>query len=498
MRLVKERLYDISVFLMLPFLGLLLIVCIGGTQHNIVWYKELLVTAAFCALIVISSLLLLCCEKILEKYEKKLLVLFLAGMGIALYAVSILCRNIPMYDYNDIYNSAYSYATGGAANWEYLSYWKNNFPIFFYLYGVMKLCTWVGIGDPFYVLLAINVLFVLWGAYSIYRLVRLFTESAAWAFIGLGLYFLFCPLWCGTNYFYTDSVSLSFGVGAMWVLLRHKSEIQNRGKLWNCILAGFLWGMGYALKATVAISMIAVLIAVWLKGESRQGLLRKTLAVVGAFAVCSLLWAGLRMQYPCYEMEKENGMPLTYWLALGIHNDGSYPGNQEFAVACLQAEGVDAKEALAREYIAEHISGLWDWNHFVEKARYNFASGKMGSSEFNQYPVTPMYELVNDYGKYGGFATMFFSGYFYAMLILGLGGFLAGYVKERRMKNHSSSQWFFYVTQLTVFGLFVFLSIWESNNRQLYNHIPWYTIYGVMGLYYLLGKKGCIGRKQSI
>ena len=87
MRLVKERLYDISVFLMLPFLGLLLIVCIGGTQHNIVWYKELLVTAAFCALIVISSLLLLCCEKILERCEKKLLVLFLAGMGIALYAV---------------------------------------------------------------------------------------------------------------------------------------------------------------------------------------------------------------------------------------------------------------------------------------------------------------------------------------------------------------------------------------------------------------------------
>ena len=25
--------------------------------------------------------------------------------------------------------------------------------------------------------------------------------------------------------------------------------------------------------------------------------------------------------------------------------------------------------------------------------------------------------------------------------------------------------------------------LWESNNRQLYNHIPWYAIYAVGGLY---------------
>lgn len=480
MRTIKERLYDISIWLMLPFLGLLLVICIGGTHHNIVWYKELLVTLVFVGCIMVISSLILRGKSFLEKHEKKLLVVFLLLMGISLYAVSCLCRNIPMYDYSDLYNSAYSYATGGPANWDYLSHWKNNFPLFFCLYGVMKLAVGIGIKDPFYILLLINVLLTVWAGYCIYRLVRLCTGSVAWSFIGMGLFFGFIPLWCGTNYFYTDSLSLSFGVAAVWILLRKKQGIKDG------IIAGLLWGMGYALKATVAISLVAVFIVIWLKEKANRQLLLKLSISVFAFGACLLLWTVIRMQYPCYEMEKENRVPITYWLALGIHNDGSYPQNKDFAVECLGSVGVTAKEQVAKDYISTHISGLWDWNHFVEKARYNFASGKMGSSEFNQYPVTPMYELINDYGKYGGYSTMFLSAYFYAILLLGWSGFVVAYVKDKGKKQRKPIVTLFYTTQLTLFGFFLFLTIWESNNRQLYNHIPWYAIYGAMGLYYLL------------
>lgn len=476
---MKKRLYDISVFLMIPFLGILFVICIGGTYHHIAWYKELLLTLVFAVLMIAISFFVLRCKSFLEKHEKKLLFVFLLIIGIVLYCVSCLCRNIPMYDYSDLYHSAYSYATGGAANWEYLSYWKNNFPLFFYLFGVMKLSLSLGITDPFYVLLLINVLLTVGSGYCIYRLVRLYTESVPWSFIGLGLFFGFGPLWCGTNYFYTDSVSLFFSVGAVWIFCRKKQ------RMGDGITAGVLWGTGYALKATVAVSMVAVVIVIWLKEEKNRQLCLKAGLSVLAFLLCLLLWTGIRMQYPCYEMEKDNRVPLTYWLALGIHNDGSYPQNIEFAVECLNSVGVEAKNKVAKEYIATHISGLWDWEHFVKKARYNFASGKMGSSEFNQYPVTPMYDLVNDYGKYGGYSAMLLSAYFYAVLILGWCGFVVAYVKDKPSASQKPSMQLFYTTQLTLFGFFLFLSIWESNNRQLYNHIPWYAIYGAMGLYYL-------------
>lgn len=483
MKAVKERLYDISIFLMLPFLGILIAICISGTHHNIAWYKELLVTLVIVIFLVAISVLLLRGKCFLEKHEKKLLVAFLLIMGICLYIVSCLCRNTPMYDYNDLYNSAYSYATGGPANWEYLSHWKNNFPLFFYLYGVMKLCVGVGIADPFYVLLLINVLLTVGSGCCIYRLVRLYIRSVACSFMALGLFAGFGPIWCGTNYLYTDSLSLFFSVGAVWFFLRKKTNLKDG------IIAGFLWGTGYALKATVAISMVALLIALALKEKEKIQLLKKSILSVITFFLCLLLWTGIRMQYPCYEMEQVNKVPITYWLALGIHNDGSYPQNIDFAVECLGSVGVEAKSQVAKEYISTHISGLWDWKHFVEKARYNFASGKMGSSEFNQYPITPMYELVNDYGRYGGYSTMIFSGYFYAVLLLGWTGFLVAYIKDKKRVPQEPGMQLFYIAQLTLFGFFLFLSIWESNNRQLYNHIPWYAIYGAMGMYYVLQVK---------
>lgn len=130
-------------------------------------------------------------------------------------------------------------------------------------------------------------------------------------------------------------------------------------------------------------------------------------------------------------------MPLTYWLALGIHNNGSYPENVEFAVECMNTPGRQQKHELACSYISEHRADFWSVNHIVSKARYNFASGKMGASEFNQNSGTLMYELMNDYGKYGGYSTMITSGYFYALLLFGMAGQLLlickSGVQSRRM-----------------------------------------------------------------
>lgn len=48
----------------------------------------------------------------------------------ALYMVSCGSRNVPMYDYADIYRSAYAYAYGGEVNWHYFALWSNNFSLF--------------------------------------------------------------------------------------------------------------------------------------------------------------------------------------------------------------------------------------------------------------------------------------------------------------------------------------------------------------------------------
>lgn len=463
-------------YVMFLFLAVIWLICITGTAHNIVWYKELFVTAVCLAGIFVFYLLLKRMDNFIQRHEKKLLWIFLAVFSVALYAVSAVSRNTPMYDYADIYQAAYALAYGGEVDWHYFALWSNNFPIFLLLAGVMKVCALLRLSDPFYVLLGINVALTVWGGRCVYRLVRHHTGQAFWAFGGLLLYSAFLPLWSGTNYFYTDSLSLAFGVWAWWKLL------QPGGKFRNSVFAGFLWGIGFSMKATVAISLVAVVVVSVLLRE-RALLYRAAIAFV-ALLLCIGAWIGIRSRFPNYELEQQYKMPLTYWLAMGVHGNGSYPENSEFAVECMNTFGLQGKKELAAAYLFEHLPEAWSAGHFVSKARYNFASGKMGASEFNQYPGTLMYECMNDYGAYGGYSAMLASGYFYALLLMGMcGQLLSGRRNSEHRKDCTLE-----IAQFTVFGLFLFLMLWESNNRQLYNHIPWYTLYAVCGAYALTQK----------
>ena len=489
----KEVLSRIIFWCMVVFMTVGLVVCISGTQHNIVWYKELGVTAGMAVGIWIVGLILRKCNLFLMEHKSRLLFLILIIFAAGLYGVSFVSRNEPMYDYKVLYESALSYASGGEADWGYLAQWSNNFGIFIWLLLPMKLCNMMSVSDPFPVLLAINTILAVWSGYCVFDVLSHFIDDLSIAFMGLFLYMGFLPLWGGTNYFYTDSVSMFFSIGAVWVIVK-------RGDEWiGCVLAGILWAVGFELKATAAISLIAF---EWVSvmrfcpqgraerreycvmgketGTSRGGSKIGWLLLLFSFCVCLYGLQQVRKEFPSYEYEAEYGVPYSYWLALGIHNDGSYPGNIEFAEKLLNTPGFLAKDRLANAYIREHVSDLWNPDHIIAKIRYNFASGKMGLSEFNQNSTTFMHELVNDYGKYGGYSTMFASAYFYAIIVFGLYGSVRVLMSDT--KDDLSS-----IALLTVFGLCAFLMIWESNNRQLYNHIPWYAVFGVLGLRFAYG-----------
>lgn len=74
---------------------------------------------------------------------------------------------------------------------------------------------------------------------------------------------------------------------------------------------------------------------------------------------------------------------------------------------------------------------------------------------------------------------MLATGYFYALLIFGI---LSGILGFRNLIRGGSPEWMILMTQLTIFGLMLFLMIWEANNRQLCNHMPWLALMGVFGI----------------
>lgn len=74
---------------------------------------------------------------------------------------------------------------------------------------------------------------------------------------------------------------------------------------------------------------------------------------------------------------------------------------------------------------------------------------------------------------------MLATGYSYALLIFGI---LSGICGFRNLIRGERMDWLILVTHLTIFGLMLFLMIWEANNRQLYNHMPWLALMGAFGI----------------
>ena len=71
-------------YVMFLFLAVIWLICITGTAHNIVWYKELFVTAVCLAGIFALCFLLKRAENFIQCHEKKLLWVFLAAFSAAI------------------------------------------------------------------------------------------------------------------------------------------------------------------------------------------------------------------------------------------------------------------------------------------------------------------------------------------------------------------------------------------------------------------------------
>lgn len=479
--LLLESLIAFSLFI-------IFIISLTGTHHNIAWYKEFFVTMCILLIILASCIWLNGKEAFLQKKECKILAGILVIWFVLLYLFSCWARNSPVHDYAAVYNSAYNFAyKKEAVDWAYFARWKNNFPLFLILSTLMRLCHLAHIQDPFYFLLLCNTSLTVWGGLCTYRIVRKKLSQKSLAIIVLLFYIAFVPCWGGTGFFYTDSTSIAFSVWAANMLISPPQNTLPHG-----LLAGCLWGIGFSIKATAAISMIAILLICLLTPDNTR--LKRIGGILSGFIFIVLFWNGIRMNFPCHEMEEEYAAPLEYWIGLGLNANGSYSENQHFALTCLEISGSTEKEKYARQYIATHIQNFWSAPHLISKIRCNFASGQMGLADFSVYPINNAYEFFNSFGKYNGYTTMVTTGYFYALWLLGMSGQCIDLIQLQQNKISEIS--FFYVPQLTVWGLYLFLMLWEANNRQLYNHIPWFCLFAVMGLYKLLSLRSDAMRSQ--
>lgn len=408
----------------------------------------------------------------LQSRMKVIVPILLVVYGVALYVVSCFLRSNLLTDYENVYEAAKNLATGQeVTNWDYFSRWYNNVGCMLMLAMLFFLGSWLPASvDLYYFVLLVNVVHAMLVIACLYYLVgKLNTKhSFASQLMLLMVGVLWIPIWANTSIFYTDQ--LSFGVGVFAVTLLVKGWNHRRWYLFMGAAGGLL-AVGMILKVTVGTIAIAMLIIGGLLSLLWKNKEKIAVAVVIfglVFGAFSLYCETMPYQEASYRLK----IPVEYWFAIGLGENGTYSGSEEFAIRCLTAENIDVRREIARKYIVDNISNLWDAEHLIGKVRQNFGCGDMGAAGYYLYRDEKnfFWNCFSQEGKYFWKYACVSTAFFFSLLfIMGIGG-VVQFVQKKELTR---KDFLLLSAELAFWGQCLFLMLWEAQDKQLYNHSGW-------------------------
>lgn len=248
--------------------------------------------------------------------------------------------------------------------------------------------------------------------------------------------------------------------------------------------------MGISIKITVLIPLIAGFIVLCFCRLPLQ-----KWGYMGIFVLFSAvswgsieLWAG---SYDIWNAARETCNPAINWIALGLKGNGGWNDNWDYVTYTLSLPSKAEKSKYALQYIRENYREFWNISHLISKMRFNFASGTLGAANYTYYAINEhnlLYESFSPWGKYYWRVSQLCFCYIfsvYTAYLLGGAATLRLLLKKREVPGAKVA------ADLSLFGMALFLMIWEANNRQLYNQVPIIILGAALNIRLLISLKGC-------
>lgn len=410
---------------------------------------------------------------------------FAVVWAVLIYAAGCTARSAPHTDYGNVYEAADALARGDEPdNWDYFSRCTNNRFAMLFLSVLLKMGYWLGMEDGYYFALAFQTLHFVITAGCVYYLAgRGEPENhPADSWTAVMLLTLLTPIYGNIAFFYTDQLSFGYSIIAftlMYANVRSDDGARNLKRFLPMAAGGLLWGTAFAVKVTAVIPLIALLIVLILRTHHLN---RMKWIGAGIFCACFLTAVGgtavAVRALPCEKNIERDSEPVLYWVALGLNGDGSYADNQDFAWQIRQADNVNERKTLAMEKIKSDWKNFFSAEHLILKARRNFGCGDLGASGYMTYPFRQgnfLYETISWDGKFFWKYACLSTSYFFALLLLAAIGAFRGAVKGKIDGIGLCSF-------VALFGIMLFVMLWEAQNKQLFNHSGWIVLAAAFGL----------------
>ena len=413
---------------------------------------------------------------------------YLPALLLALFTVlCFICgtalRVGPSWDMGEVFKVARYAANGDAIESYYLYYFPNNLMMALIYTVVFKAALLVGFTDLVTVATCFNTLLVVLTGILLYLSARrLYGKELSLLLLFLTLFTT--PFYLYTALYYTDTASMFFITAMLYLAVRVRQAKSSRSGIIAALLFGITAFFAYETKVTTFILLIALVIYLIYRGFDKKAALQ--ILVAGAVFVILLAMFGLvkgKVFDP--KLSDELEYPLEHWVMMGLNGVGTFSA-EDYAYTNSFPSYAE-KQAAVRKNIAERFA-LYDANSFIKhltsKLKFAWTDGLFFAPEkLRREPVSPniLHEFVLPGGKYNAFYKYLPQIMHFSMLIFMT---LSAYAQFKKRGNKSIES----ALILAVFGLLLFLLIWENRSRYVITMLPIMLLLQLSGMEFLLAR----------
>ncbi|MCM1133710.1 MAG: glycosyltransferase family 39 protein [Ruminococcus flavefaciens] len=255
---------------------------------------------------------------------------------------------------------------------------------------------------------------------------------------------LFTPFITYTSFFYTDSMAMPLATFSAYLYLKYRKS----GKIPFLALFGIFTGLAYRMKGNSLVLLVAVVIEM---AVNRDKIRNFFIAVIPCFASAKIISeTALKILHISHETIKEKAFPLIHWVMMSADGRGGYNRDDFLFTHALGTEKKSADFARLTEKLSQQgFSGFIA--HLAEKISYTWENCTfMAGYYYNGCFSSKVFCITAFFCHF----TLLFS-------------ILAG-IKKCTDKT--------FLFRLCLFGMIIFLLIWETRCRYLVSFFPLFLL----------------------
>lgn len=391
-------------------------------------------------------------------------------------------KNVPFSDCGFIHNAACEYAKGAdfsqavtatAKHETYFWQFPNNWAMLILLSNYYKLIFALKGSISVYDAGLLNTAFIQIGLFFLYRCMRLiFNDNRKTAF-GILLMLGYAPLYTYAAYCYTDSMSIPFVTAAVYLIIKAKRANSIKAFFGFTAAASTVIAVGYSVKGSLAVLLVAS--AIYFAANLP---LKKWLSATAIMAAVLIAFSsgvknyGINSGIATEKQLDDHQFPTVHWVMMGLKDEGGFDVDEHNFTKFqpdLETRKIKDKEVVKGRF--HDMSAADMGKHLMKKIGFTWSDG---TYYINHHLKKAQESSIKTLICHNKTVLLYFQSY-HLMILIAMGlSIISGAFKG---KSNSMA----YVN-LAVFGLTLFLLIWETRSRYLFNFIPLMLIMAANGI----------------